>query len=123
MADFTKNTVADMAAGNPGINLGTTGSMREMDRASDDLWNQDDAHWREHHVTRPYVHADRGYEHYQPAYRYGHSAARQHTGREWDDVSGDLERGWDHARGESRQTWHEAKDAVRDAWDRVRGRR
>ena len=123
MADFTKNSVADMAAGNPGINMGTTGSMRETDRASDDLWSQDDAHWREHHATRPYVHADRGYDHYQPAYRYGHLSARQHTGREWDDVSGDLERGWDTARGESRQSWHEAKDAARDAWDRVRTRR
>jgi hypothetical protein len=123
MADFTRNSVADMAAGNRGINMGTTGSMHDTDRASDDLWGQDDAHWREHHATRPYVQADRGYEHYQPAYRYGHSAAHQHAGRDWDHVSGDLERGWDGARGDSKATWHEAKDAVRDAWDRVRGRR
>ena len=121
MADFTKNSVADMAAANPGINMGTTGSMRDTDYASDDLWDAHDAHWRERYATRPYVQADRGYEHYRHAYRYGHGAAATHRGREWHEVEGDLERGWHSARGESSSAWHEVKDAVRDAWDRVRG--
>ena len=123
MADFTKNSVADMAAGNPGINMGTTGSMRETDRASDDLWTQEDAHWRANFASRPYAAADRGYEHYQSAYRYGHGSAIRHQGREWTEVERDLEQGWDSARGNSTSSWHEAKDAARDAWDRTRGRR
>ncbi|MGZ8414992.1 MAG: hypothetical protein ACXW05_19870 [Gemmatirosa sp.] len=43
MADFTRNGVADMAAGKPGIDMGRTGRMRDIDRASDDPWGQDDA--------------------------------------------------------------------------------
>ena len=121
MADFTKNSVADMAAGNPGINMGTSGSMRDTDYYSDDLWTQHDAHWRANFSSRPYATADRGYEHYQPAYRYGHGSAVRHQGREWTEVERDLEHGWESARGTTGSTWHEAKDAVRDAWERVRG--
>ena len=122
MADFTNPSasVADMAAGNPGINMGTTGSMRETEYASDDLWNQQDAHFREQYLTRAYASADRPYEHYQPAYRYGYASATQHAGSEWSAVEGDLERGWDKARGSSASAWHEVRDAARDAWDHVR---
>lgn len=35
MADFTRDTAADMAAGNPGINMGTSGSMKDMEWGSD----------------------------------------------------------------------------------------
>ncbi len=66
---------------------------------------------------------DRGYEHYQPAYRYGHDAARQHSGRQWDEVEGDLERGWHSVHGTSRGAWDEMKHAARDAWDHTRGDR
>jgi hypothetical protein len=66
------------------------------------------------------VHADRGYEHYAPAYRYGTAAATRYADREWADAEGDLERGWEQARGTSTSTWAQMKDAVRDAWDRVR---
>ena len=122
MADFTNPSasIADMAAGNPGINMGTTGSMRETEYASDDLWGQHEAHLREQYPTRAYASAERPYEHYQPAYRYGHTSATQHAGREWSEVEGDLERGWDRARGASTSAWHDVKDAARDAWDRVR---
>lgn len=95
MADFTRNSVADMAAGNPGLNMGTSGSLHETDRVSDELWQQqDDDHWRERYGSRPYAQADRSYAHHQPAFRFGHEAAHHHRDREW-----------------------------RDAWDRVRGQR
>ena len=123
MADFTKNSVADMAAANPGINMGTSGSMHDVQWGTEGWGQTDDAHWRENYHTRPYARADRPYEHYQPAYRYGATSATRHAGREWNDVEADLERGWNEARGDSGSAWHEAKDAVRDAWDRVRGRR
>ena len=121
MADFTRDTVADMAAGNPGINMGTSGSMRDVDEHADE-WAPQERHWREHYASRPYVQGDRGYEHYHDAYRYGAASAMRHRGREWHDVEPELERGWADARGVSRSTWGEMKDAARDAWDRARGR-
>ena len=124
MADFAnKNVFDNMPGGNPGINMGTTGSMHDMNWGTDGWGQTDQDHWRQRFSGRPYVQADRGYEHYEPAYRYGTQAARVHAGREWNDVEGDLERGWDKARGASKSTWAEMKDAVRDAWDRVRAHR
>lgn len=115
MADFTKKTVADMAAGNPGIDMGTTGRVHEID------W---DDYWRDSYPTRSYARADRPYEYYRPAFKYGHESAFLYGGRTWDDeVEHDLARGWEQARGESTCTWSEARDAVRDAyeWSRDRG--
>ena len=125
MADFSRSiansSAADMAAGNPGLNMGTSGSMRETPYASDDL-GDDESYWRETFRTRPYVQPDRGFDHYAPAYRYGHASAARHDGRDWHEVETDLARDWERERGDAGSTWHEAKDAVRDAWDRVRGR-
>lgn len=115
MADFTKRTVADMAAATPDINMGTSGSMREVE------WGTEDAYWREEYARRPYSSADRSYEHYQPAYRYGHEARTRYAGRDWDaDVERDLETGWHAYRGNTQTTWAEIKDAVKDAFGRGR---
>jgi hypothetical protein len=122
MADWTSNDVFDnMPAGNPGINMGTTGRLHDIDWGTEEWGQTDREHWSGQYGSRPYAQADRGFEHYEPAYRYGTVAARRYGGREWNDVEGDLERGWDTARGTSTSTWAEMKDAVRDAWDRVRG--
>lgn len=122
MADFTKNTVADMAAGNPGIDMGTSGSMRDVPEYTDSEWAPHERYWRDNFASRPYVQADRGYAHYHDAYRYGAASAARHADREWHEVEPDLEREWTSARGASRSTWGEMKDAARDAWDRARGR-
>lgn len=116
MVDFSKNSPADMAADNPGVNMGTTGSMHDVD------WDVVDAHWRDRYASRPYARADRSWEHYRPAYRYGHLSAHRLRERDWSEAEPDLRAGWEGARGDSRATWEEMKDAVRDAWDRVRGR-
>ena len=115
MADFSKSTPADMAAGHPGINMGTSGSMREVD------WGTEDAYWQSAYPGRPYARADRGFDYYRSAYRYGSESAVRHHGRDWNDVETDLRRDWDSYRGESSSVWEDVKDAVRDAWDRVRG--
>lgn len=124
MADLFNNP-SDLVAPNAGLNMGTSGSLREQPYASDELWQSHDAHFQQHHASRPHARADRSYEHYRPAYRYGHDAAHAHRDREWDDVESDLSRDW-HARhaagGDDRSTWEEMKGAVRDGWDRVRGR-
>jgi hypothetical protein len=71
------------------------------------------------------VTADRGYEFYQPAYRYGYESAtqQQYRGRQWHDVENELRFGWDRYahRSANKSTWQEIKDAVRDAWHRVTG--
>jgi hypothetical protein len=38
MADFTRDSEADMTAGNPGIDLGMSGSMKDMDWGSHREW-------------------------------------------------------------------------------------
>ncbi|HKO15071.1 MAG TPA: hypothetical protein VJU87_02475 [Gemmatimonadaceae bacterium] len=112
MADFTKPTVADMAAGNPGIDMGTSGRMHEID------W---DTYWSATYPSCRYSRADRPYEHFRPAYKYGHEASFEYGGRAWDEeVEHDLRRGWEQARGESTCTWDEARDAVKDAYERSR---
>ena len=114
MADFTKNSAADIVANNPGVNMGTSGSLHKID------WGTEDLYWREQYASRPYARADRDYEHFQPAYRYGAESRARHAGREWNDVEPDLERGWDTYRGKSQTKWGEVKDAVRDAFHRGR---
>lgn len=81
----------------------------------------EDAYWRDHYQTRPYVDRDRGYEFYQPAYRFGWESHSQYGRRSFDELDEDLAREWDERRGDSRQTWREARDAARDAWNRVSG--
>lgn len=112
MADFSKRTSADSAADNPGIDMGTSARRNEVD------WGTHDDYWREHFSARPYAKADRHYEYYQPAYKYGHEAAFLFGGRPWDEIDHDLEIGWDQARGESTCSWAEVKSAVRDAYER-----
>jgi hypothetical protein len=80
----------------------------------------EDAYWRENYRNRPYVKADRTYDDYQPAYRYGWESRAQAGNRSWDDVEPELGRNWnDYNRGAARQTWDEAKFATKDAWHRV----
>lgn len=116
MADFNRNTSADMAADRADINTGTTGRLHDFN------WGTEDAFWRDSFASRPYARADRGYGFYQPAYRYGAESAHRYHDRDWHAAENDLRSGWDQARGESHGAWEEVKDAVRDAWDRIRGR-
>ena len=84
-------------------------------------WAAHDEYWRDNYGERPYAQADRAYEHYQPAYKYGHESAFFYGGRSWDgEVEDDLARGWEQARGDSNCQWDEVKDAVRDAYERAR---
>lgn len=87
-------------------------------------WDAEDVHWRQSFGSRPYVSADRVYEYYQPALRYGFESASRYRGRQWEEVEPELSRGWEtyEHRGESKSKWDEIKDAVRDGWDRVTGK-
>ncbi|HEX6631784.1 MAG TPA: hypothetical protein VF048_11875 [Gemmatimonadaceae bacterium] len=100
--------------------MGTTGSTGS---ASGIDWNTEDAYWQTNYSSRPYATADRDYDYYRPAYRYGTESASRYRGRNWNDVESDLRSGWDtyEHRGAGQSTWENMKDAVRDAWNRVTG--
>ena len=79
----------------------------------------EDAYWREQYIRRPYVKADRSYEYYQPAYRYGWESRLTNAGKSWEEMEPHLARGWEDNLASSQVAWHEARLAVRDAWSRV----
>ena len=96
---------------NPAQGFGATD--RQLD------WELEETFWRDNWRARPYASADRGFEYYRPAYRYGVESARRFTGRQWNDVEPDLRAGWDRYEYRGQSTWENVKDAVRDAWDRI----
>ena len=79
----------------------------------------EDKYWRDNYSQASYASADRGYEFYQPAYRYGWESRAKHQGKKFEDVEGDLSKNWETARGNSKLSWEEAKHATKDAWHRV----
>ncbi|HEX6631930.1 MAG TPA: hypothetical protein VF048_12605 [Gemmatimonadaceae bacterium] len=61
--------------------------------------------------------ADRGYEHYEPAFRHGWDAAGRYRGRGWADVEPEVEREW---RGQhADRDWPEYRGAIRQAFERA----
>ena len=79
----------------------------------------EDAYWRDNYSDRPYVDNTLTYDDYRPAYGYGVSAYKKHSGRKFEDVEADLSREWSTARGKSALEWERARGATRDAWNRV----
>ena len=115
MAEFSKSSATDAAGKNVEADQSRTGA------GSKTGWETHDAFWRDNYTTRPYTTADRRYDYYQPAYKYGHEAAFLYGDRAWnEEIEHDLERGWDQARGESTSSWPEVREAVRDAYERAR---
>jgi hypothetical protein len=108
----SRDSATDVAAISAATSLATRGPD----------WETEDAYWQSAYPERPYARADRGYEYYRSAYRYGAERATKLRGREWGDVERDLAAGWPSFDDATPAEWEEMKDAVRDAWDRVRGR-
>ncbi|HLV24941.1 MAG TPA: hypothetical protein VKZ41_01415 [Gemmatimonadales bacterium] len=102
-------------------NRGTTDLGGRTPGSAD--WSTERNYWEKNFRNRPYAHADRGFEHYEPGYRYGTEAATRYRGRKWNEVENDLRSGWDRYehRGANQSTWENIKDSVRDAWDRMTG--
>lgn len=86
-------------------------------------WNSERDWWRDNYSSRPYARADRGFDQYEPGYRYGYESANRYRGRNWNDVEPDLRNGWNNYehRGANKSTWDEIKDSVKDAWDHMTG--
>ena len=125
MAESDSNMITGSGSGTTGGSTGTPRTTVSTGSGTNIDWSAEDEHWRSSYASRPYARADRGYEHYQGAYRYGFESASRHRDRDWSAVEGDLRSGWDRYehRGSGNSAWDDVKDAVRDAWDRVRGRR
>ena len=85
-------------------------------------WETEDAYWQSAYPERTYARADRGYEYYRSAYRFGAESAVRWWGREWAEAEQALRAAWAAAEYGSSAAWEEMKEAIRDAWDRVRGR-
>ena len=75
-------------------------------------------HWfRDNYSTLDGLQADRGYDHYEPAFRYGWESAGTRAGRGWTEAETELERDW---RGRhTDRDWNEHKGAVRHAFERA----
>jgi hypothetical protein len=111
MEDF-RDSATDVSAINVASSTATSGPD----------WQTEDAYWQSAYPERPYARADRSYEFYRSAYRYGAERSARWSGREWAQAERDLREGWSAVDTESPSSWEEMKHAVRDAWDRVRGR-
>ncbi len=98
-----------------------TGSLETTTVARGPDWEAEDAYWQSAYPERPYARADRGYEYYRSAYRYGVDAAIRYRDRRWDEVESEIARVWDLHQDTSRAGWAEMREAVRDAWNHVRG--
>lgn len=85
-------------------------------------WEAEDAYWQSAYPERQYARADRSYEYYRTAYRFGAESAVRWRGLEWSDVEAVVRSAWLAAEDGTRRAWDEMREAIRDAWDHVRGR-
>jgi uncharacterized protein (TIGR02271 family) len=60
---------------------------------------------------------DYTFEQVRPAYRYGHTLAREHRGTNWNAVETDARHRWEER---NPGTWEKFKNAAHYAWDRAR---
>jgi hypothetical protein len=103
--------------GRPDVN--PTQGFHPTDRQR--TWETEEAYWRDNWQSRPYVTADRTFDYYQPAYRYGVESAVQFRDLDWKEAEEDLSVGWsgfDYPG--SRPLWEDVRHAVKDSWHRVR---
>ena len=73
-------------------------------------------HFRSSYESAPYYSANRTWNDYEPAYKYGYDRYSEYRGQKFDDIESNLERDWNATRGKSQLAWDEARGAVRDGW-------
>lgn len=82
-------------------------------------FNAEEAYWREHFSSRPYIIGGTIFNEYRPAYRYGVRSYLRRDGRSFEQAEPELMRDWDSVKGTSSLTWENARHAARDSWQRV----
>ena len=110
------------AAGPVGAAVGAVagaiiGGMAGKDIAESYSPTAEDAYWRKHFRTRPYVGPEDTYERFEPAYRYGWESRMEHAGRTFEEVEPELRQRWTTAAPDL--GWDTARHASRDAWERL----
>lgn len=90
-------------------------------KGRDNDWTDHKVYWQSHWHTRPYASADLGFEHYEPAYRYGYQAGRLSRGKSWENISIELRAGWDTYQDRGKTRWENMEQAVQDGWRRAAG--
>lgn len=81
---------------------------------------EEDAYWRSHYRTRPYVEPDRPYDDYRPAFQHGWEARARHAGRPFHEAEPEMRRAWESdPRQNARLDWERARNCARDAWERL----
>jgi len=85
----------------------------------DNDWIEHEKYWQENWRTRPYAAADRDFDYYRPAYRYGYDAGRLHRNKNWEDVQTELRAGWDTYQYRGKTAWESVEQAVEDGWRRA----
>ncbi|MDQ2824366.1 MAG: hypothetical protein M3R29_02855 [Verrucomicrobiota bacterium] len=83
--------------------------------------NKEEAYWREHHATQSYADKNLSYEHYAPAYRVGHAAAKKYAGKRFEEIEDDLALDYEKNRIGSALPWDRARPATKAAWDKLSG--
>jgi hypothetical protein len=75
--------------------------------------------WRDNYSTLDGLQADRGYDYYDPAFRYGWESAGQHRGRRFADVESNLSTGWSSRPARQDARWEDVRHAVRHSFERA----
>ena len=101
------DTSADPSTGSMGPGPGTSGGVA----------GYSDHAFRDSLEAVEGIAADRGYEHYEPAFQYGWESAGRQRGRDWATCEPDLERDWRSRHAD--RDWTEYKGAVRHAFERA----
>jgi stress response protein YsnF len=114
--DERTETVRDTARRTE-VEVEQLGSQRSGQASNYEMY---DSGFRTHWQTN-YGKSGQGYEHYQPAYRYGHTLANdaRYRGRNWNEIEPDARRDWE---SRNQGSWDNFKDSIRYSWDNVRGK-
>lgn len=102
-------------------------------QAAQDAWHrvdnlfqgrrENDAYWRHHYQSRPYIETGYAYDDYAPAYWMGHDSYRTYGlnhGLTYEQAESYIRSDYERTYGTHRLDWERAKYAIQDAWNRLR---
>jgi hypothetical protein len=78
----------------------------------------DAGYWNQQFTREPYFLEGDSYDDFDPAYRLGYNARRQHPELGFDRLETQLQREWAASKGLSRLDWSRARHAALRAWER-----
>lgn len=84
----------------------------------------EEAFWKKHYQTRPYVKREDRYEAFAPSYRFGWESCQRFgaMGLSFEASERTLQRQWHEAADAVGFSWERARGPVKDAWERIASR-